>query len=90
MQYSIYGQNPKYPLAELVDPVVSGFLIISQEEVVTLLNAKDYRIAELESLLKRVSKDLLMRAELDSDGFKVVDLSSSIWINLKEALKEQE
>ena len=48
------------------------------------------RITELESLLKRVSQDLLMRAELDSDGFKVVDLSSSIWINLKEAIKEQE
>jgi hypothetical protein len=51
MKYSIYGQNPKYPLAELVDPVVSGFLIISQEEVVTLLNAKDYRIAELEQAI---------------------------------------
>jgi hypothetical protein len=47
------------------------------------------RIAELESLLKRVSQDLLMRAELDTDGFKVVDLSSSIWINLKKALMEQ-
>tara|TARA_R110000737_G_scaffold179380_1_gene203487 strand:+ start:253 stop:468 length:216 start_codon:yes stop_codon:yes gene_type:complete len=49
---------------------------------------KDKRIAELECLLNRVSKDLLMRAEVDSDGFKVVDLSSSIWIALKEALKE--
>jgi hypothetical protein len=47
MKYSIHDQNPKYPLADRVDPVVSGFLIISQEEVVTLLNSKDARIAEL-------------------------------------------
>ena len=46
------------------------------------------KIAELENLLKRISHDLLMRAELDGDGFKVVDLSSSIWINLKDLLKE--
>jgi hypothetical protein len=46
-QYYVYGQDQKYPLADLVDPIVSGFLIISQEEVVTLLNAKDYQIAKL-------------------------------------------
>ena len=47
------------------------------------------RIAELEEVLTLVKKDLLMRAEEDSDGCKVVDLSSSIWIKLKEELKEQ-
>ena len=47
------------------------------------------KIAELEKVLTLVKKDLLMRAEEDSDGCKVVDLSSSIWIKLKEALKEQ-
>ena len=47
------------------------------------------RIAELEEVLTLIKKDLLMRAEEDSDGCKVVDLSSSIWIKLKEALKEQ-
>jgi hypothetical protein len=36
-----------------------------------------------------VKKDLLMRAEEDSDGCKVVNLSSFIWIKLKEALEEQ-
>jgi serine/threonine protein phosphatase PrpC len=56
MKYSIHSQNPKYPLADLVDPVVSGFLIISQEEVVDLLNAKDKRIAELEKALQRQAK----------------------------------
>jgi hypothetical protein len=47
------------------------------------------KIAELEEVLTLVKKDLLMRAEEDSDGYKVVDLSSSIWIKLKEALNEQ-
>ena len=47
------------------------------------------RIAELEKVLALVKKDLLMRAEEDSNGCKVVDLSSSIWIKLTEALKEQ-
>jgi hypothetical protein len=46
------------------------------------------RVSELELILNKVSRDLLMRAELDSDGCKVVDLSSSIWIKLNELLKE--
>ena len=46
------------------------------------------RIVELEKVLELVKKDLLMRAEEDEDGIKVVDLSSSIWIKIKEALKE--
>ena len=48
---------------------------------------QDKRIAELEKTLKVVKKDLLMRAEEDSEGCKVVELSSSVWIQLKEALK---
>ena len=59
-----------------------------EEETRSLADIK--RIAELESILALVKKDLLMRAEEDSEGFKVVDLSSSIWIKLKEALEEQE
>jgi hypothetical protein len=43
--------------------------------------------AELKKLLSLVKKDLLMRAEEDSDGCKVVNLSSFIWIKLKETLK---
>jgi hypothetical protein len=43
--------------------------------------------AEFKKLLSLVKKDLLMRAEEDSDGCKVVNLSSFIWIKLKEALK---
>jgi hypothetical protein len=45
-------------------------------------------VADLELILNKVSRDLLMRAEVGSDGCKVVDLSSSIWIKLKELLKE--
>ena len=48
------------------------------------------KIAELEEALKAVKKDLLIRAEEDSDGCKVVSLGSSVWIQLKEALKEQD
>jgi hypothetical protein len=36
-----------------------------------------------------VKKDLLMRAEEDSDGCKVVDLSSSIWLKLNEVLEDK-
>ena len=54
----------------------------------TELDKPTERIAELEKVLALVKKDLLMRAEEDSNGCKVVDLSSSIWIKLTEALKE--
>ena len=52
-------------------------------------DANQKRIAELESILTLVRKDLLMRSEEDSGGCKVVNLSSSVWVKLKEALKEQ-
>jgi hypothetical protein len=92
MQYSIYGQNPKYPLADLVDPVVSGFLIISQEEVVNLLNAKDYRIAELESKLagSKYTVDLFCvkykELEKELKAYKCLD-GDLIYITKKELLQ---
>jgi len=45
---------------------------------------------KIKDLLLKVKNDLLMRAETDSDGFKVVDLSSSIWEKVKELSDEQE
>lgn len=39
--------------------------------------------AEIELLIK-IKEDLLMRAEEDSNGVKVVDLSHSLWVQLKE------
>jgi hypothetical protein len=64
----------------------------SKEDVsraIEIILIKDAKIAELEKVLALVKKDLLMRAEEDSNGCKVVDLSSSIWIKLTEALKKQ-
>jgi hypothetical protein len=48
------------------------------------------QVKELEYVLKWVKKDLLIRAEEDNDGFKVVNLSSSLWITLNDVIKEQE
>jgi hypothetical protein len=45
-------------------------------------------IVLLRKILASVKKDLLMRSEEDSDGCKVVDLSSSIWITLNKALEK--
>tara|TARA_R110000744_G_scaffold379382_2_gene497251 strand:+ start:811 stop:996 length:186 start_codon:yes stop_codon:yes gene_type:complete len=44
------------------------------------------RIAELEDLCTDIHKDLLMRAEEDSNGFKVVAVGSSVWLRLKRTL----
>jgi|TARA_R110000851_G_scaffold162490_1_gene306331 hypothetical protein len=44
------------------------------------------RNAELERVLKLVHYDLLLRAEEDSDGVKVVDVGSSVWASLKGAI----
>jgi hypothetical protein len=55
---------------------------------IKLLRLANKKIVAMEQILALVKKDLLMRAEEDSDGCKVVDLSSSIWIKLNEALEE--
>jgi hypothetical protein len=57
------------------------------KELVSKCSKQHSRIAEIESLLEHISKDLIMRAELDTDGFKVVNLSSSVWMQIKKALK---
>jgi hypothetical protein len=57
-------------------------------DYIELLRFANKKIVAMEQILALVKKDLLMRAEEDSDGCKVVDLSSSIWIKLNEALKE--
>jgi hypothetical protein len=44
------------------------------------------RNSELERVLKLVHYDLLLRAEEDSDGVKVVDVGSSVWASLKGAI----
>ena len=57
-------------------------------EATDSLNAKNRRIAELKEVLKLAREDLLMRAEEDSNGLKVVGISSSIWTQLNEELKK--
>jgi hypothetical protein len=44
---------------------------------------------ELKAVLKLLYKDLLMRAETEEDGCKVVPVGSSVWIKLKEAINEK-
>ena len=58
-------------------------VIKSTKRIVVLEREK----VELEKVLRLVRKDLLMRAEEDSDGCTVVDLSSFIWAKLNEVLK---
>ena len=48
---------------------------------------QDERIAELEILLMDVKTDLLMRAEKDSQGASIVNLSGSIWHRVKDAIE---
>jgi hypothetical protein len=69
------GMSTTYDMPTIADKAI--------EVIVELRKAN----AELEKLLSLVKKDLLMRAEEDSDGCKVVNLSSFIWIKLKETLK---
>ena len=45
------------------------------------------RINELEILLMDIHTDLLMRSEKDFYGNNVVNLSGSIWHELKETIK---
>ena len=45
------------------------------------------RIGELESALKAVHTDLLLRGEKDSDGRTVVSVGFSVWIKVCDALE---
>jgi hypothetical protein len=56
----------------------------------TELERLQKKIVELEAVLGLVKKDLLLRAEHDSYGAKVVGLSSSVWCLLSNYLKEQD
>lgn len=39
-------------------------------------------------LLKLIHDDLLMRANIDSEGRKIVDISGFIWVEIKQALND--
>ena len=51
--------------------------------------ADEVRISELKGLLRKLHSDLLMRAEVDADGVKVVNLSNGLWCRVAQ-LTEQE
>ena len=51
--------------------------------------ADEERISELKGLLRKLHSDLLMRAEVDADGVKVVNLSNGLWCRVA-ALAQQE
>jgi hypothetical protein len=53
-----------------------------------VIAALEGRVLKLESILNLAHKDLLMRADEGSDGCKVVNISSSIWVKIKEAIKK--
>ena len=46
------------------------------------------RAAKMELLLIDLKADLLMRADIDSEGCNVVNLSDSIWHRLKKIVKD--
>ena len=45
------------------------------------------RVKELESVLQYVHKDLLLRADTDDNGNKVVSVGFSCWLSICKALK---
>ena len=45
------------------------------------------RIEEMQVLLERIKRDLLLRGETDSEGVTAVNLSSGLWLRLKELLE---
>jgi hypothetical protein len=61
--------------------------LFHKKDIAYELDVRDKRIADLKAVLKLVHKDLLERAEEDSDGCKVVNLGSSVWLQLKKILK---
>lgn len=52
-----------------------------------LIAESELRYKRLKAAAEAVQEDLLFRAEKDSEGVRVVNLSSSAWNNFKEALK---
>jgi len=46
------------------------------------------RIKDMERLLRKIHSDLLMRAEIETDGAKVINLSNGLWCRVA-ALAQQ-
>ena len=64
------------------------FHIIEQQGLQT--KALQDEVKHLTTMLKLLKKELLMRAEKDSEGVLAVNISSSVWYELNKTLKEQQ
>jgi hypothetical protein len=82
-----YEYEFSYSDMETKDRVYLGKEELDFYDTVKLLNSKDERIAELENVIKLVHQDLFDRAERNSYGYKVIELSNSIWKQVKEIVK---
>lgn len=73
--------KPEVALSERVRPSIEAAPWACEEvkRIEAARAADKARIAELEGLLRKVHSDLLMRADVDSDGVKVVNISNGIW-----------
>jgi hypothetical protein len=75
-----------YHFCSMTQDFIYSYQNVDSESIEDIHSLADIRrIAELEKVLNLTHKYLLLRAEVDSDGCKVVDLSSSIWIKLSKA-----
>ncbi len=66
-------------------PLLDDEVLVEMHKYVSRLNQ---RKNEIEILLEDLKADLLMRAETDSEGYSVVNLSGSIWHRLKKITKD--
>jgi hypothetical protein len=86
LKYKIYHEF-SYSDMETRDRLHYGEQELDLSDAKNLLNSKDERIAELENVIKLVHQDLFDRAERNSYGYKVIELSNSIWKQVKEIVK---
>ena len=78
---------PEYPAVwEMLEERMTGNPSRATKE----RGADEVRIAELESLLQKLYTDLLMRAEVDSDGVKVVNLSNFLWRQIAQITEQDQ
>ena len=71
---------------KIIENDFSGAKYADTKNVCLLLNEQAERIAELEDILQDTHRDLLVRADKDSDGTKVADISHGIWLRIKGAI----
>lgn len=66
-------------------PLLDDEVLVEMHKYVAHLSQRNN---ELEILLEDLKADLLLRADIDSEGLNVVNLSGSIWHRLKKTIKD--